>query len=466
MIDTIQVMTTNTQKKLLVVEDDPGLQKQLRWSFDNFTVVTATDRESALAQMRRHTPAVVTMDLGLPPDTDGATEGLATLQQILELAPDTKVIVLTGNQNRENALKAISLGAYDFHQKPFDANVLNLIVNRAFYLHQLQCENRELLEPSANTTIPGFISNDPGMVKLCQQVQRVASSDISVALLGESGTGKELLARALHELSNRKKHHFVAVNCAAIPENLLESELFGYERGAFTGAVKQTPGKIELAQGGTFFLDEIGDLPFSLQSSLLRFLQERKIERIGGREEIPVDVRIVCATHQSLKDMIAAKTFREDLFYRLSETTIQIPPLRDRVGDAVLLAHFFKNRFCVKDKRQGLNFSQEALNAIDRHQWPGNVREIENSVKRAVVMAQGNQISVEDLGLMPANKPIELTTLREIREKAECETLVKALARVDGNVAKAAEILGVTRPTLYDLMNRHGLKGNVKNITH
>jgi len=459
-------MTTDTTRKLLVVEDDPGLQKQLRWSFDDCTVVTAADREAALTQIKRHSPAVVTMDLGLPPDADGATEGLATLQQILELAPDTKVIVLTGNQNRENALKAISLGAYDFHQKPFDTNVLNLIVNRAFYLHQLQRENRELLESSTNSALPGVISNDPEMIKLCQQVQRVAPSNISVTLLGESGTGKELFARALHELSDRKKHHFVAVNCAAIPENLLESELFGYEKGAFTGAVKQTPGKIELAQGGTFFLDEIGDLPFSLQSKLLRFLQERKIERIGGREEIPVDVRIVCATHQNLQDMIKAKAFREDLFYRLSETTIQIPPLRNRVGDAVLLAHFFKNQFCARGKRHNLYFTQEALDAIENHPWPGNVREIENCIKRAVIMAQGNQIAVEDLGLAPAQKPVELATLREIREKIECEALVKALARVDGNVAKAAELLGVTRPTLYDLISRYGLKGNSKNLTH
>ncbi len=459
-------MTTSMQRKLLVVEDDPGLQKQLRWSFENCTVIAAADRESALAQIRRHAPAVVTMDLGLPPDADGATEGLATLQQILQLEPDTKVIVLTGNQNRENALKAISLGAYDFHHKPFDTNVLNLIVDRAFYLHQLQRENRELLESSTSAAIPGFISNDPGIIKLCQQVQRVAPSNISVALLGESGTGKELLARALHELSDRKKNRFVAVNCAAIPENLLESELFGYEKGAFTGAAKQTPGKIESAQGGTFFLDEIGDLPYSLQSKLLRFLQERKLERIGGREEISVDVRIVCATHQNLKDMISDKTFREDLFYRLSETTIQIPPLRDRIGDAVLLAHYFKNRFCVNEKRSGLNFSKEALDTIDAHQWPGNVREIENCIKRAVVMAQDNQITIEDLGLQPVNKVVELTTLREIREKVECDALVKALARVDGNVARAAELLGVTRPTIYDLMERYGLKNYPKNQEH
>jgi two-component system, NtrC family, response regulator len=446
------------QKKLLVVEDDPGLQKQLRWSFDDCNVVVASDRESALAQVRRHEPAVVTMDLGLPPDPDGASEGLATLQQILALAPNTKVIVLTGNQNHANALKAINLGAYDFHQKPFDASILGLIVNRAFYLHQLQLENRELLQSHSASPISDFITGDPGMIKICQQVERVASSDVTVTLLGESGTGKEVLARALHQLSNRKKNRLVAVNCAAIPETLLEAELFGYEKGAFTGAAKQTLGKIELAQEGTFFLDEVGDLPLSLQAKLLRFLQERVIERIGGREEIPVNVRIVCATHRELKTMIEAGTFREDLFYRLCEISIPIPAVRERIGDAVLLAHHFKNQFCSKEKRQPLNFSQDALDAIDRHQWPGNVREIENCIKRAIIMAEGPLITAEDMGLQPASTSSQPVTLREIRDKVECETLVKALARVDGNVAKAAELLGVTRPTLYDLMNRHGLK--------
>lgn len=450
--------TSGIQKKLLVIEDDPGLQKQLRWSFDDCSVVVASDRESALAQIRRHEPAVVTMDLGLPPDPDGATEGLATLQQILALAPDTKVIVLTGNQNHENALKAISMGAYDFHQKPLDANVLNLIVSRAFYLHRLQRENRDLLKSASDTDIPGLITNDPGMLKICQQIRRIASSDVTVTLLGESGTGKEVLARALHQLSSRKRNKMIAVNCAAIPESLLEAELFGYEKGAFSGAVKQTPGKIELAQGGTFFLDEIGDLPLSLQAKLLRFLQERVIERIGGRELIPVDVRIVCATHQNLKEMIEAGAFREDLYYRLCEISIRIPALRERIEDAVLLAHHFKNLFRAKEKRQTLNFSQDALDAISNHPWPGNVREIENCIKRAVIMTEGSQITAEDLGLQPGRNTFEPTSLREVREKAEQEMLIRVLARVNGNVAKAAELLGVTRPTLYDLMNRHGLK--------
>ncbi len=446
------------QKKLLVVEDDPGLQKQLRWSFDDCNVAVASDRESALAQIRRHEPAVVTMDLGLPPDPDGATEGLATLQQILALAPDTKVIVLTGNQNHENALKAIDMGAYDFHQKPLDAGVLNLIVNRAFYLHRLQRENYKLRQAGLISSVPGFITGDPEITRICQQIERIASSDVAVALLGESGTGKEVLAKALHLLSGRNSKRMVAVNCAAIPESLLEAELFGYEKGAFTNAAKQTLGKIETAQGGTFFLDEVGDLPLSLQAKLLRFLQERVIERLGGREEIPVDVRIICATHQDLKKMIDAGTFREDLFYRLCEISIHIPPVRERIGDAVLLAHHFKNQYRIKEKRQTLNFSQDALNAISSHRWPGNVREIENCIKRAVIMAEGSQITAQDLGLQSADNPEQPATLREVREQAEREVVAKALARMDGNIVKAAELLGVTRPTLYDLMNRHGLK--------
>lgn len=445
-------------KKLLVVEDDPGLQKQLRWSFDNYEVFVAADRESALAQVRRHEPAVVTMDLGLPPDPDGASEGLATLQQILALAPDTKVIVLTGNQNHANALKAIELGAYDFHQKPYDPQMLGLIVDRAFYLYGLQRENRNLLLTHLDSPISGIITRDPDMIKMCRNVERVATSDVTVMLLGESGTGKEILARALHELSARKEGRFLAINCAAIPETLLESELFGYEKGAFTGAAKQTPGKIELAQGGTFFLDEVGDLPLSLQAKLLRFLQERVIERIGGREEIPVDVRIVSATHQDLKKLIEEGRFREDLFYRLGEISIKIPPLRNRVGDAILLAQHFKNKFCAKERRHLLSFSQEALSAIEAHHWPGNVREMENCIKRAVIMAEGPLINPDDLGLQESEIPSEPMNLRIVREREECKALVRALAKVDGNIAKAAELLGVSRPTLYDLMNRHGLK--------
>jgi two-component system NtrC family response regulator len=445
------------KKSLLVIEDDPGLQRQLRWSFDAYEVLVASDRESALALVRRHEPAVVTMDLGLPPDPDGASEGLATLEQILELVPDTKVIVLTGNQDHGNALKAIAAGAYDFHQKPFDPNILSLVIERAHYLYALQQENRKLLQVQMNSPISGLITRDPVLSKVCRNVEKVAPSDATVILLGESGTGKEILARALHQLSARREKRFMAINCAAIPESLLESELFGYEKGAYTGAVKQTPGKIELANEGTFFLDEVGDLPMPLQAKLLRFLQERVIERIGGRKEIPVDVRVVCATHQNLKKLIEEGRFREDLYYRLSEIVITIPPLRQRVGDAALLAHHFKNKFCMQEKRSSLNFSQEALAAIESHSWPGNVREMENCIKRAVIMAEGSVIGADDLGLY-SSSAAEPINLRQIRDRAECNALMKALARVDGNVVKAAELLGVSRPTIYDLMNRHGLK--------
>jgi two-component system NtrC family response regulator len=446
------------KKILLVIEDDPGLQRQLRWSFDGYEVLVAGDREGALALARRHEPAVVTMDLGLPPDPDGASEGLATLEQILELAPDTKVVVLTGNQDHGHALKAIGMGAYDFHQKPCDPDMLGLVVERAFYLHSLQQENRRLMEAQAYSSISGIITRDPALVKVCRNIEKVAPSDATVILLGESGTGKEILARTLHQSSARREKRFMAINCAAIPEALLESELFGYEKGAYTGAVKQTPGKIELAHEGTFFLDEVGDLPLPLQAKLLRFLQERVIERVGGRKEIPVDVRIICATHQNLKKLIEEGRFREDLYYRLSEIVITIPPLRERVGDAALLAHHFRNKFCIQEKRSSLNFSKEAIAAIESHTWPGNVREMENCVKRAVIMADGPLIGVDDLGLQAPAVEAEPINLRQVRDKAEYDALMKALARVDGNVVKAAELLGVSRPTIYDLMNRHRIK--------
>jgi two-component system, NtrC family, response regulator len=446
------------KKILLIIEDDPGLQKQLRWNFDAYEVIVAGDRESALAHVRRYEPAVVTMDLGLPPDPDGASEGLATLEQILAIAPDTKLIVLTGNQDHANAVKAVGMGAYDFHQKPCDPEVLALVAERAFRLHELQQENRRLRENQAESPLSGIISRDPGMLKVCRNIEKVAPSDVTVTLLGDSGTGKEVLAKALHQLSPRREMRFIAINCAAIPENLLESELFGYEKGAYTGAAKQTIGKIELANGGTFFLDEVGDLPMALQAKLLRFLQERVIERIGGREEIPVNVRIICATHQNLKNLIEAGRFREDLFYRLTEIVVTIPPLRERVGDAALLAHHFKNKFSSKEGRPSMSFSADALSAIENHPWPGNVREMENCIKRAVIMADGPIISSEDLGLSTLLVDEEPINLRQVREEAEHKAVLKALARMDGNIAKAAELLGVSRPTFYDLLSRYGIK--------
>jgi two-component system NtrC family response regulator len=446
------------KQKLLVVEDDAGLQKQLCWSLDGYDVVVADDQPTAMAQMRRHQPVVVTMDLGLPPDPDGASVGLALLQQILAAAPDTKVIVLSGNRERANALKAIGMGAYDFHQKPLDADLLSLVIARAFYLHAMQQENRRMLQIQADSPLAGIISRDPGMLKVCRSIERVAPSSATVMLLGDSGCGKELLARGLHALSARRDKRFVAINCAAIPEQLLESELFGYEKGAFTGAQRQTPGKIELAHGGTFFLDEIGDMAPPLQAKLLRFVQERVIERVGGRTEIAVDVRIVCATHRNLRALADAGSFREDLFYRLSEIVLMIPPLRERAGDAALLAHHFKNKFCASESRPSLAFSTDALRAIEAHAWPGNVREMENCIKRAVIMADGPQITAADLGLPEADESEEPINLRQVRDTAEYRVMVRALARADGNIVKAAELLGISRPTLYDLMNHHGLK--------
>jgi len=445
-----------TKNKLLVVEDDAGLQTQLRWSLDAYEVITADDRESAMAQLRRHQPAVVTMDLGLPPDPDGAGEGLALLAQVLAAVPDTKVIILSGNQERAFALKAIAMGAYDFHQKPLDADTLSLVIERAFYLHAMQQENRRMLQIQSDSPLAGIISRDPAMLKLCRSVEKVAPSSATAMLLGDSGSGKELIARALHQLSARHQKRFVAINCAAIPEHLLESELFGYEKGAFTGAQRQTPGKLELAHGGTLFLDEIGDMAMALQAKLLRFLQERVIERVGGRNEIRIDVRVVCATHRNLKALAAEGAFREDLYYRLSEIVLPIPPLRERAGDRALLAHHFRNKFCAGESRSMLAFSAEAMAAIEAYAWPGNVREMENCIRRAVIMADGPQIMPADLGLPDGVE--ENLNLRQVREAAEYRVMVQALARADGNIVKAAELLGVSRPTLYDLMSHHGLK--------
>ncbi|UCV17299.1 PEP-CTERM-box response regulator transcription factor [Ferribacterium limneticum] len=452
-------MSTEKTRSLLIVEDDLALQKQLRWSFDQFETLTAADRESALTQIHRHCPAVVTMDLGLPPDADSVSEGFRLLEQILATAPDTKVIVLTGQNDRANALRAIALGAYDFFAKPFEPELLALTIDRAFRLHDLQQENRRLLATQHPPALAGLLTRDAGMQKICRTIEKVASSNATVLLLGESGTGKELLARGLHESSPRSNERFVAINCAAIPDNLLESELFGYEKGAFTGAAKTTPGKIETANGGTLMLDEIGDLPMPLQAKLLRFLQERVIERLGGRAEIPVDVRIVCATHQDLKTHISNGTFREDLYYRLAEIVVQIPPLRERRGDPALMAHAFAHCFANEQKRGSMTLSEEAVRAIETHRWPGNVRELENCIKRAVIMADGSRITLEDIGLETEDSgEVEFIDLRRVRDEAERQAIVTALGRANGNLLRTSEILGISRPTLYDLMHRLGLK--------
>ena len=453
-------MTSEKLPTLLIVEDDLALQKQIKWSLDRFETVTADDRESALVQLRRHVPAVVTMDLGLPPDADAVSEGFRLLEQILAFDPDTKVIVLTGQNDQTNALRAIGLGAYDFFAKPFEPELLALTIDRAFRLFELQRENRRLKELQQPDTLAGLITRDPEMLRICRTIEKVASSSATVMLLGESGTGKEVLARGLHQSSPRRNEKFVAINCAAIPENLLESELFGYEKGAFTGAAKTTIGKIETANGGTLMLDEIGDLPFPLQAKLLRFLQERVIERVGGRQEIPVDVRIVCATHQDLKALGKEARFREDLYYRLAEIVVQIPPLRARVGDAALLAHNFARRFAREQNRGFITLNDEAVRSVEAYTWPGNIRELENCIRRSVIMVDGNQITAQELGLnqAAAGEMDNSLDLRTIRDQAERSAIITALGRVNGNVVKAAELLGVSRPTLYDLMHRLGLK--------
>jgi two-component system NtrC family response regulator len=444
--------------RLLVVEDDPGLQSQLKWCFEGYDVQVVGERDAAISALRRFEPPVVTLDLGLPPDPANASEGLSLLEEILALASDTKVVVVTGNDDRENAVKAVAMGAYDFYQKPVDPDILKLIVDRAAALHELEAENRRLASAERAPPLAGVIAVSPEMSRVCRMIEKVAPADASVLLLGESGTGKELLTNALHQLSGRAKKRFVVINCAAIPETLLESELFGYEKGAFTGAYKTTVGKIEFANGGTLFLDEIGDLPQSLQSKLLRFLQERTVERVGGREQIPVDVRVVCATHQDLRGLIQSGGFREDLFYRISEVTVDIPPLRERSGDAVVLARAFLQRYAERNPGAPKDFTDGALRAIESYAWPGNARELENRVKRAAIMADSNRVTAVDLELGDDVGEPEPLNLRRVREDAERHAIRRALAQSDQRVAQAADMLGVSRPTLYDLMEKYQLK--------
>ncbi|WP_024328398.1 PEP-CTERM-box response regulator transcription factor [Thioalkalivibrio sp. ALR17-21] len=443
--------------KLLIVEDDEGLRNQLRWCFDGYEILEAEDRSSAMTEIRRHAPGLVTLDLGLPPDAANASEGLELLQEILAEAPGTKVIVVTGNDDRSNALKAVALGAYDFYIKPVESDLLRMIVDRAARLYALEAENRALALHS-NSPLSGLITSDPDMLKVCRMVERVAPSDATVLLLGSSGTGKEVLARALHDLSDRANERFVAINCAAIPENLLESELFGYEKGAFTGASRQTIGKIEHANNGTLFLDEIGDLPQSLQAKLLRFLQERKVERLGGRAEIPVNVRIIGATNQNLADLIRDGSFREDLYYRIGEIEIRIPPLKDRKGDASLIAHALLKQFAREQRKPHRGFTRDATDAIEAYDWPGNVREMENVVRRAVIMADGPLLTARDLGLDHLTEEAPSPRLREVRNSAEREAILRAMARSNQNIAQAADLLGVTRPTVYSLLDKLGLR--------
>ncbi|MEH6591236.1 MAG: PEP-CTERM-box response regulator transcription factor [Halioglobus sp.] len=446
-----------SQKHLLVVEDDEGLQSQLRWAFEGYQVLITGDREEAITQLRRFEPGVVLLDLGLPPDPGGVTEGLATLREVLSLAPETKVIIVTGDNDRSNAIEAINLGAYDFYQKPVEPDILGIMVDRAYSVYELEIENKQLRLYQQSSPLAGVIASSTKMLDLCRVVEKVAPTDITVLLKGASGTGKERFAQALHGLSSRSNEKVVAINCAAIPESLLESELFGHEKGAFTGAAQQSIGKIECAEGGTLFLDEIGDLPLELQAKLLRFLQERVIERVGGRKEIPVDTRILCATHQDLAAMIAEGRFREDLYYRISEIVIDIPPLKEREGDALLLANVFLERISNELKFPRKPLSKDAISAIDSYAWPGNVRELESKLKRAIIMSESGSITAQDLELEAVNERAPLN-LRQVRADAERMAVKRAMVQCGNNVSDIASLLGLTRPTVYKLLEKYDLR--------
>ncbi len=453
-------LETAVRRKLLIVEDDPGLQSQMRWCFsDDLEVALAADHESALTALRRLEPDVVTLDLGLPPDAGGSSEGFRLLEDILRLAPMAKIIVVTGREEKENAVKAIGMGASDFYQKPLDADILTFVVNRAFRLVELEKENRELSNQRNGTNIKGIVAASPQMLSICRTLEKVAPTEVTTLITGETGTGKELLAQALHDLSQRSSGPFVAINCAAIPENLLESELFGFEKGSFTGATQSKKGKIENANGGTLFLDEIGDMPLALQAKLLRFLQERVVDRVGSVKPIPVDVRVVCATHRDVRQLIEEETFREDLYYRISEITLDVPALRERDGDALVIAQSLLKSLGKQMDRPNLSFTEDAIAAIKSHPWPGNVREMINKVKRATIMADGKRVTAGDLELNCGQEGSEgQLNLRQVREQAERAAILQALQSCSFNMAQASRLLGVTRPTLYNLTDKYRIE--------
>ena len=456
-----------SREKLLLVDDDPGILRQLAWSFPDREVFTASDEDMAIERVLEHRPRVVSLDLGLPPDPDGSSVGLSILEKILTINPRTKVIVVSGSEDRDDAIQAVARGAWDFFQKPIDAEALGFIVERAFHVARLEAENHRL-KAGAGQALPGIITADPSMLEVCRTVERIAPTSVNVLILGESGTGKELLARAVHEKSPRAGQPFVAINCAAIPDALLESELFGYEKGAFTGATRQVKGKIETADRGTLFLDEIGDMPFNLQAKLLRFVEERQIERLGGRSQIEVDVRIVSATHQPLMTRVDEELFRQDLLYRLAGMTIEIPPLSTRGDDTLLLAQHFIETFAAEHGRPAKQLGEDAKRVLLAHGWPGNIRELANTVQRAVILAEGSTIRAGDLSLdkRPSSAaraeasslqqhPTEFISLRDARDHAERLAVDAAVKKSAGNLSTAAKLLGISRPTLYSLLRRH-----------
>ncbi len=446
--------------KLLIVDDVEDIRTQMKWALtEDYDVYEAEDRPSAMLLFEEHRMPLVTLDLGLPPEANGVEEGFLVLDEILAQRSDTKIVVITGQGQREHALRAIGLGAYDYFNKPIQIDELNVVLGRAVYVHELERENRELQKNADGDSFQGIIGFCPSMQSVFKTVRRVASSDAGVLISGGSGTGKELVARAVHRLSNREKGPFIAINCGAIPENLLESELFGHEKGAFTGAHARRQGRIEMANRGTLFLDEIGELPLSLQVKLLRFLQEHSIERVGGRQEIDVDVRVIAATNTDLKRAMKEERFREDLYYRIAVVGVTLPPLRDRGDDITVLAKVFLERFATESKKNIVGFSADAIKAMHTHDWPGNVRELENRVRRAVIMSEGRKLTPDDLELSSGDaERFKTVSLREAREELERELILRTLAKHNGNMTRTAAELSVSRPTLYELMDKLGIR--------
>ena len=443
------------RRNLLILGNDRALRRELEGMFSDLEVISADTSEQALALVRRMEPEVVLFDLGAARQPTVASQSLQLLRQILQLSPDTKIIAMTEHDARELAVAAVGLGATDFYYKPLDAGVLSIVVRRAFRIRELEEENRRLRERTGAMALEGIIGVSDSMRSVCRAVEKLAPSGATVLILGDSGTGKELIARSVHRLSGRSHKPFVPINCAAIPDTLLESELFGYEKGAFTGAAKRTFGKLEAADGGTVFLDEIGEMPASLQAKLLRVLQERTVDRIGGRTPIPLDLRFVCATNRKLEALIGTGGFREDLYYRISEVTINVPALRDRQGDSLLIAQVLLQQMSERFGKPTRGLAPDAIRAIQAYPWPGNVRELENRIKGAVIMAEGAVVTASDLGLKDPGEDPEYLNLRVARQRAEVQAARQALAVARGNLSRAAELLGVTRPTLYDLIERH-----------
>jgi two-component system, NtrC family, response regulator len=452
-------------EKLLITDDNEEIRTQLKWGFSKeYALLLARDGMETLTLFKKNNPRVATLDLGLPPHENGTEEGLRCLQEMLQHNPRAKIIVITGNDQRENALKSVQMGAYDYYQKPINLEELKVIIRRAFHLSAIEEQNRTLQNALERQTaqVGGMIGQCTEMQAVFSTMRKVASSDAAVLVQGESGTGKELVARAMHAMSFRKNGPFVPINCGAIPETLLEPELFGHEKGSFTGAHAQVQGKVEYAQDGTLFLDEIGELSSLLQVKLLRFLQDKTIQRVGGREDISVNTRILAATNKDLVKEIESGKFREDLYYRLGVVLIKVPPLRERNGDILVLATFFLKRYCDLYNKRVRGFNSSALESMETYAWPGNIRELENKIQRAVLLSEGPLIEPHDLGFeakLIARKNVrsDIRTLKEAKESIEKEMVVFALETHEGNISKSAEELGISRPTMYDLMKKHGL---------